>query len=89
VCGECGCTTGGALFCYEHKPYMVYPKADGSFLVDRYGRRHVSFDEPPTPAHPLTDEELEDAALAMLDYWRWGFNGRHTIAAKLRAMKGK
>lgn len=49
TCAECHCQTGGGAYCYEHKPYMVYPKADGSFIVDRFGRRHVTFDEPPQP----------------------------------------
>jgi hypothetical protein len=50
LCKECGCTTGGGEYCYRHAPYMVWPKADGSFLSDRNGRKHVSsFDEPPMP----------------------------------------
>lgn len=46
-CRECGATIGAGSYCFEHKPYLVTPKKDGTFLVDRYGRRHVSFDEPP------------------------------------------
>ena len=36
-CQECGCQTGGGDFCYQHKPYTVTPKKDGSFVVDRLG----------------------------------------------------
>jgi len=43
-CQACGVQTGGGEYCYEHKPYMVYPQQDGSYLVDRFGRRHVSND---------------------------------------------
>jgi hypothetical protein len=49
-CKECHCKTGGGNYCYEHAPYTVWPKADGTFIVDRNGRKHVFFDEP--PIHP-------------------------------------
>jgi hypothetical protein len=58
TCKECGCTTGGAEFCFEHAPYMVYPKADGSFISDRNGRKHISFDEPPAPYAKELEELL-------------------------------
>jgi hypothetical protein len=51
TCRECGCQTGGGDYCYQHKPYMVYPKADGSFLSDQGGRKRISFDAPPPPPH--------------------------------------
>jgi hypothetical protein len=44
-CQECHCQTGGGEFCFQHKPYMVYPKADGSFLSDRNGRKHLWLDD--------------------------------------------
>lgn len=80
-CAICHCQTGGAGFCYEHAPYMVYPQADGSFLVDRNGRKHVSFEEPPAPgaspgASPLGFNELQEtnqrrceAAFHRVDAW--------------------
>ena len=54
-CKVCHCTTGGGEFCYEHAPYMVYPQADGSFLVDRNGRKHVWLEEPPSLKAELHD----------------------------------
>lgn len=48
-CRECHGQTGGGAYCYRHAPYQVWPKADGSFLVDRHGTKRVSFEEPPTP----------------------------------------
>lgn len=65
-CKECGCTTGGGTFCYEHAPYMVYPKADGSFISDRNGRKHISFDEPPSEPKPA----LETLRAVIVDFKR-------------------
>jgi hypothetical protein len=62
-CLECKCQTGGGNYCYEHKPYTVWPKANGTFLVDRNGRKRVSFDEPPLS---LT-EELRASVTELLD----------------------
>jgi hypothetical protein len=45
TCQECGCQTGGGQYCYEHVPYMVWPKKDGSFLSDRGGRLRYWFDD--------------------------------------------
>src|SRR4051812_37405216 len=64
-CKECDCVTGGAEHCYEHKPYMVYPKADGSFVSDRYGRKNIWFDEPPAPEAPILS-----AIRALVQQWR-------------------
>jgi hypothetical protein len=64
TCQECGCTTGGAAFCYRHVPYMVYPQNDGTFIVDRNGRKRVWFEEPPSPATEAA--ETQDAAPAPL-----------------------
>lgn len=59
-CKECGCQTGGGEFCYQHAPYMVYPQKDGSFIVDRNGRRRVWLDEPPSAECPSCGRELSD-----------------------------
>jgi hypothetical protein len=53
-CKECHCKTGGGNYCYEHAPYTVWPKVDGSFHVDRNGRKHISYDEP--PIHPTLEK---------------------------------
>lgn len=47
VCRECGVTTGGGEFCYQHAPYTVWPLKDGTFRVDRNGRKRVEPVEPP------------------------------------------
>lgn len=60
TCKECGCTTGGAEYCFEHKPYTVTPLKDGSYRVNRHGVTRVSFDAPPTP-------ESENALLASVE----------------------
>ena len=54
-CQECHCRTGGGDYCYQHAPYMVWPKADGSFIVDRNGRKRVWLDEPPSEASEAGD----------------------------------
>lgn len=42
TCKECGCTTGGGQYCYEHAPFVVTPLKDGTCYVDRNGQRtHV------------------------------------------------
>ncbi len=66
-CKECHCRTGGGEFCYNHAPYMVYPKADGSFISDRCGRHHIWLDDLALkPAdtgaqdwHPIAEELLK------------------------------
>jgi predicted transcriptional regulator len=55
-CQECHCQTGGGEFCYQHAPYTVYPKADGSYLSDRNGRHRVW----------LVPEPSQEAELATL-----------------------
>lgn len=67
-CQECGHWIGGGKFCYEHAPYMVYPKADGSFLSERYGRRHIWFDEPPTPADSALPASVAAPQEPLFDY---------------------
>lgn len=56
TCQECGCRTGGARFCFEHAPYMTYPKADGTFLVDRNGRQWVTLIPEPSITGQLEAE---------------------------------
>jgi hypothetical protein len=45
TCLVCGCRITAGEYCFEHKPYMVWPLADGTFRSDRFGRRHVSIDD--------------------------------------------
>lgn len=52
TCRECGCTTGGGDYCYEHKPYMVEPLKDGSYRVYRNGVYRVWRDELPPRQRP-------------------------------------
>jgi hypothetical protein len=58
-CQECGCTTGGGTFCYQHAPYTVYPLKDGTFLRDRNGQRdHLSFDPPAESVKGYTESPV-------------------------------
>jgi hypothetical protein len=41
TCRECGTTTGGGEYCWQHAPYTVYPLRDGSFRETRNGLTHV------------------------------------------------
>ena len=74
ACKECGCRTGGGEFCYNHAPYMVYPKADGSFLSDRNGRHRVSFEAPPSASsrpsgwQPPSTREVEELRGTLTSY---------------------
>ena len=57
-CKECGCTTGGGSYCFEHAPYTVWPLKDGSWYEDRSGqRRRVSVE----PIPPNTEARAADA----------------------------
>lgn len=48
-CKECGCTTGGGEYCFQHAPYTVFPLKDGTFRSNRHGLKRIWFDEPPLP----------------------------------------
>lgn len=56
-CRECHVRTGGGDYCYEHAPYMVFPKADGSFISDRQGRKRIYLDDLAIEAHPTPTEQ--------------------------------
>ena len=38
-CKECGCTTGGGDYCFEHSPRTIWPLKDGSWYEDKNGQR--------------------------------------------------
>jgi hypothetical protein len=38
-CVECDGETNGELYCVEHKPFMVWPKKDGTFIIDRFNEQ--------------------------------------------------
>ena len=59
TCRECGCQTGGGDYCYQHKPYTVWPQKDGSFLTDSRGSRKRVWVEPPADALMRTDPQDE------------------------------
>lgn len=40
-CQECGCTTGGGDYCWQHRPYTVYPLKDGTWRETRNGLTRV------------------------------------------------
>jgi len=66
TCRECGVTTGGGEFCYQHAPYFVWPLKDGSFRSDRNGMTHIWLTAPPT-----SDRDTRDAALrALVEQWK-------------------
>ena len=66
VCRECGVTTGGGEFCYQHAPYTVWPLKDGTFRVDRNGRKRVEPVEPPASQW----DTRESALRALVAQWR-------------------
>ena len=66
VCRECGVTTGGGEFCYQHAPYTVWPLKDGTFRVDRNGRKRVEPVEPPASQW----DTRESALRALVAQWK-------------------
>jgi hypothetical protein len=54
LCRECRCQTGGGEYCYKHRPYTVWPKADGSLHDNRYGQHRITEAEEAQPAEGWT-----------------------------------
>lgn len=75
TCQECGCRTGGGDFCYEHKPYMVYPQKDGTFISDQHGRKRITLEAPPTNAPEKAAEGVDLVRIAK--EWRDMFGVTH------------
>jgi hypothetical protein len=63
TCKECGCRTGGGEFCYEHAPYTVIPRKDGSFRSDRNGLHGIFLSPPPNIQSELNNLQATITAL--------------------------
>jgi hypothetical protein len=74
-CRECGVTTGGGDFCYEHAPYMVYPQKDGSFISDRNGRKRIWVDDLARQPSPEPVESATPENDGKCPRCEWSFDG--------------